>query len=381
MTTYVSGGMTTGNVLSDQLAIDISKEIRQLEPDIQPLTIFSREAEKRRTIAVKFKWLEEEAKARFDTVSVEATAEAITITVTNGAYYQQWDQVLDTITGEQFRVDSVNGNVLTVTRGIGSTAKIMKAEDELYIIGTAQPENDTSKTARSTIPSKVENNTQIWRTPFEVSGSLMASGFMVNPAEWPRQARAKGIEHAKDIELSALLGRKSATTPGSTEDRTTGGALSFITSNQTDAGGELSEPEWNAFLASVMRYGQKGKLGLGSATAVNALQKFPASKLITKQDESTYGLNVAHFTSPFGSINLVYHRLLTGAKYGGYLIILDMTEIAWRPLGNDTTDRDTKVLPNRQPNDQDGQKNEYLTEAGLEFGSQRKHGVVTGITS
>ena len=39
------------------------------------------------------------------------------------------------------------------------------------------------------------------------------------------------------------------------------------------------------------------------------------------------------------------------------------------------------VLMNRQPNDQDGRKDEYLTEAGLQFGQQRTHGVLTGITS
>jgi hypothetical protein len=43
--------------------------------------------------------------------------------------------------------------------------------------------------------------------------------------------------------------------------------------------------------------------------------------------------------------------------------------------------RDTKVLPNRQPNDQDGSKDEYLSEVGLQFGLQRTHGVLTGITS
>ena len=53
------------------------------------------------------------------------------------------------------------------------------------------------------MPSKITNYTQIFRTPFELSDSLRASGFQVSPAEWPRQARNKGIEHAKDIELSS----------------------------------------------------------------------------------------------------------------------------------------------------------------------------------
>ena len=382
MAQVVQGAATTTNVPSQQLAIDIGKRISELEPDVQPLTVFSREASSEKTVAPKFKWGEEESKPRFDTLSAEVAGTTnTTIPVSNSIYFQQWDQVLNTRTGEQLRVDAINGTNIIVTRGIGSTAAAMLSGDELYIIGTAQPENDTSKMARSLQPSFLENFTQIFRTPYEQSGTLSATAFMVEPKEWQRKAKKAGQEHVKDIELHFLLGRKSATTPGSTEDRTTGGALSFITSNQTDAGGNLSEAEFNAFMLQVMRYGSSSKLAMASGVGVSALNKFPASKQITKNDETTYGMNVTHYTSPFGSLNLVYHRLLEGQKYSGYIIVVDMEEVAYRPLGNDEVSRDTKVLQNRQPNDQDGEKAEYLTEAGLKFGQQRTHGVLTGITS
>lgn len=373
----VTGAQTTTSILSNQLAIDIGKRISLLEPDVQVLTVFSREAETEATVATKFKWVEDESKARFDTTSAEVTGTTNEeIPVTHGVYFQQWDQVLITRTGEQFRVDQVLGNTLKVTRGIGSTAAAILTNDELYIIGTAQPENDTSKPARSKTPSVVENYTQIWRTPFEISETAANVGYMVMPQEWDRLQQNAAIEHAKDKELTLLFGRKSATTPGATEDRTTGGVLSFISSNQTDAGGTLSEAEFNAAMLQVMRYGSQKKLAICSGVGISALNKFPASKQITKNDETTYGMNVTHYTSPFGSLNVVYHRLMEGTKYGGYIIILDMGEIAYRPL----TNRDTKLLLNRQPNDQDGKKEEFLTEAGLRFGQQRTHGLITGIT-
>jgi hypothetical protein len=177
----ITGAMTTTNVLSDQLAIDLGDRISLLEPSAQPLAVFTRKANKKRTVATKFSWLEDQSKPRFDTQNGGATNVATTVAVTNGAYFQQWDQVLNTRTGEQFRVDAVAGGNLTVTRGIGSTGTAMLNGDELYIIGTAQPENDTSKPARSDIPSKVTNNTQIFRTPFEISGSLQASSFQASP--------------------------------------------------------------------------------------------------------------------------------------------------------------------------------------------------------
>jgi hypothetical protein len=377
----VTGARSTTNVLSDQLAIDIGDQIKLLEPDVQILTIFTRETTTKNTVATKFKWLEDEYKARFDTTSAAATAEATSVSVTNPSYYQQWDQVIITRTGEQLSVEAIEATAIKVTRAIGSTAAAINEGDEICIIGTAQPEGDTSKAARSKTPSKVENNTQIFRTPFEITGSLEASDFVVQPSEWPRLAQRAGAEHAKDKEYSFLFGRKSALTPGATEKRTTGGALSFITTNQTDAGGDLSEAEWNAFMGTVMRYGNSGKLALAGVTGISALNKYPASKLMTKQDESTYGINVTQYNSAFGHVNLVYHRLMEGQKYGGYLLVLDIGECAYRPLSNATANRDTKVHNEIQARDLDGKKSEYLTEAGLEFGMQRKHGLITGITS
>lgn len=373
----VTGAQTTTNILSNQLAIDIGKRISLLEPDVQVLTVLSREANTETTVATKFKWLEDEAKPRFDTTSAAATSTAKEIGVVHGSYFTQWDQVINTRTGEQFRVDSVANNTLTVTRGIGPTEVAMLESDELYLIGTAQPENDTSKVSRSKTPVLVENNTQIFRETYEISGSGENVDYMVNPREWDRLQQNAAIEHAKNMELSLLFGRKSATTPGATEDRTTGGVLSFVSSNQTDAGGTLSEAEFNAFMLQVMRYNsRKEALGMCSGVGLSALNKFPASKQITKSDESSYGMNVTQYTSPFGILKVVYHKLMEGSKYGGYIIVVDMEEVAYRPLKN----RDTKIRTNIQPPDQDGRKDEYLTECGLKFGQQRKHGVISGIT-
>lgn len=375
--TFITGATTTGNVGANQMSIEIAKEISLLEPNWQALTVFTREVSVEDTTATHFKWQEDEAKPRFDALSaaVASTTEQA-IPVVHGVYFQQWDLVLVTRTGEVIRVDSVVGNTLNVTRGIGSTAANMLENDELYLIGSAQPENDTSKVARSLVPVTFENITGIWRTPYELSETAANVAYQTSPSEWIRKQERAAVEHAKDRELSFLFGRKSSTFPGSAEVRTTGGALSFITSNQMDAGGILSESEFNAFMQSVFRYGSEDKLSFMSGAAIQALGKFPASKQITTNDETTYGMNVTKYTGPFGTINTVYHKMLEGQKYGGYMITLDMRELKYRPLSN----RDTKLEIDIQPRDQDGKKAEYKTEAGLQFGQQRTHGLVSGIT-
>lgn len=382
----VNGAMLTTNVLADQLAIDIGDRIMELEPNWQVLSVFSRAADKRRTTEPKFYGLESRSKARFDATTGTATTTITTIPVAHGSYFQQWDLVLNTRTGEVFRVDGVSANDLTpVQRGLQGTPGTgiaMNNADELQLIGNAQPEYDDIKASRNNIPTKIENYTQILREPFEISNTLRASAFAVGPAEWPRQAKEHLKEHTHDIETTLLHGRKSLTTPGSAADRTSGGILSFITSNQTDAGGDLSEAEFNAFLLQNARYGSSSKLLAASGVVTSALNKFPASKQQVRSDEKTYGMAVMHYASPFGlSLNVVYHKLLEGSKYGGYGILVDMDNVGYRYLANDELNRDTKLLPNRQSPGVDGTKSEYLTECGLSVSLQESHGVLTGVTS
>src|SRR5215210_3001606 len=112
----VTGAVTTTNVLNDQLALDFGNQISLLEPSAQPLAVFSRRAEKRRTVATKFSWFEDTSKPRFTAQAGGATNVATTVAVTaaTGTYFQQWDQVLNTRTGEQFFDDAVATENLTV---------------------------------------------------------------------------------------------------------------------------------------------------------------------------------------------------------------------------------------------------------------------------
>jgi hypothetical protein len=82
-------------------------------------------------------------------------------------------------------------------------------------------------------------------------------------------------------------------------------------------------------------------------------------------------MNVTTYTSPFGALSLVYHKLLRGTKYGGYGILVDMDNVAYRYLANDEMSRDTKLLTNRQANDQDGRKDEFLSESAASRPSSR----------
>jgi CTP:phosphocholine cytidylyltransferase-like protein len=71
--------------------------------------------------------------------------------------------------------------------------------------------------------------------------------------------------------------------------------------------------------------------------------------------------------------------MFEGAVYGYYLASLDLADdcIEYRYL----TDSDTQLHQNIQANDLDGQKDEYLTEAGLMFANEKRHALGTDIKS
>jgi hypothetical protein len=63
-----------------------------------------------------------------------------------------------------------------------------------------------------------------------------------------------------------------------------------------------------------------------------------------------------------------------GNQYGGIGVVVDMDDVTMRPL------RDTVLKPDRQANDEDSIKQEYLTEWSLEIGLEKKHAIISGIT-
>lgn len=379
----VTGQRGTGNVASDQRRTDLSEAISLLRPTAQPLTVLSKRMEQKATGDPKFAWEEDDLEPRFDAVNNGAgyTSGNTAIVVDNGAYFAQHDLVIVTRTGEMMRVDSVATNTVTFVRGVGSTAAALLDNDELYIIGSAQPEGDTSKPARSSNPVNVFNYTQIFRKPWDSTGTWRATRNQTSPKDWDHQSKKAGMEHARDIELAFLFGYRSEDTTGSQPRRTTKGAIRYVTTNVTDAGGTFTETELNTVMRGAFEYDAgSSKVAFASNLALGVVNAFAMGKLETRQGESTYGLKITRYLSPWGTIDIVPHPELRGAVYGGYILILDMDEVKYRYLANEDENRNTHVRPNIHERDRDGRKDELLTEAGLQFGLEKRHALVTGIT-
>lgn len=384
----VSGSRTSGNVLADQRVRDFHKAILLLEPDAAPITVVTKNTTSAAAKDPKFSWFEDTLEGRFDAVNNGAgyTSTATSIVVDTGALFSNEDLVVVPRTGEVISVTSISTNTLTVERGVGaSTAAALVDDDPLYIIGTAAEEGDTSQGARSDNPTKVDNYTQIFKTSIEATGTWLSSSNETTPHDWRHQQKKAGIEHKKDIEFALIFGTAGTFTgAGGGPRRSTGGILEFATSNNQDASGALSEAEWETFMQNVFRYGSKKRTLFASRLVTSVLNGYSRGKLETTVGDSTYGVHVMKYLSPFGEVNVVTHNHLEGAVYGGYGIAVDFAApVKYRYLAGDGPggSRDTKLHENRQAPDRDGRLDEFITECGLQFPQPERHGVLYGVTS
>jgi hypothetical protein len=387
-----TGARTTGNVHQSQRVIDMHKEILLLEPDAAPLTVFLKQIYNGgRRVAAKdplFSWFNDELEARFDAINNGAgyASGATSLVVDNGPVFPTESLVKVPRTGEVMFVSSVSTNTLTVVRGFGgTTAAALVDNDPLYVIGIADDEDSLSPDNRSENPTKVDNYTQIFKRSVRASGSWLSSSNITSVHDWDHQRKKVAIEHLKDIELSFLFGGPSTQAGTEGPRRTTGGVTHFATQNNQDAGGALTEAEWETFLRTLFRYGSQKKVVLVSPLVLSVLNNYAAGRLQTNVGATTYGVKVMNMVSAHGEVTLVKHNLLEGATYGGYAIALDLKfgNVAYRYLNGDGpgASRDTKLATNIGTPDRDGRKDQWLSECGLQFGLPKAHGVLFGVTS
>jgi len=73
-----------------------------------------------------------------------------------------------------------------------------------------------------------------------------------------------------------------------------------------------------------------------------------------------------------GTMNLVKEPLFRGFA-AGFLQLVDLDHVAYRPLVGNGVNRDTHVVSNVQSADEDLRKDMILTEAGLEVSLPETH--------
>jgi hypothetical protein len=384
MPTILTGVVDDADILSNQRVVDMSPTIAMLEPDEAPLTTMLQKTSKRAAYSQKVEWLSDELVPRLTTLSASATSSATALDVATGTgtYFRPGDVIRIASTGENCAVSAVSADaVYVVARTLGAVTSISAANGvDIIKVGNAAAEGATLGTLIQTKKVANYNYAQIQRDPWGFTNTLVASKLYGGP-EPANEAKKKLIEHKRQMENTLFWGTRDLVTTGSAPIGYVGGIYQYVTSNLTSSVGDLTETLFETFLRKAFRYGSQNKVMFCSPVVASALSSFPQGKLAPPSPSiDTYGVSLSKYQSASGAtVNIAVKRdwydfQSTGNQYGGIGVVVDMDDVTMRPL------RDTVLKPDRQANDEDSIKQEYLTEWSLEIGLEKKHAIISGIT-
>ena len=385
--TVLSGVVDDADILQNRRIVDMDPVIKQLEPDDAPFTVMLSQVSSRPAKSQKVEWLSDQLIPRLTTLNnggnVNPADTTFTVATGTGAYFRAND-VLRMSNGENVRVDSVAGDVLTVTRSIGGVvAGTITDSTDVIKIGNASAEGATLGTIKMTQQVANYNYCQIQRDPLGFTNTLINSD-LYGGSEPQYEAKKKMMEHRRQIENTLFFGQRDLDTGGATPIGYAGGLVDFISTNVTTltAPNTLTEEIFATFLRNAFRYGSRNKVLFASPLIVSALSSFPQSKLAPpSSDVKSYGVALQEYRGANGgTVKIVEKRdwldfSTANNQVGSWAILVDMDDVVMRPL------RKTVMLPNRQAPDEDSIKQEYLTEYSLQVGIEQNHAVLKGVTN
>lgn len=273
--------------------------------------------------------------------------------------------------------------ITVATRGsVGTSAAALATGDYLLIIGNYNEEGASTPESISFNADTTYNYTQIFRTPMKLTGTMKETYLRTGDVS-KELLREAAERHAIEQEWAWMWGqRHEATGTGGQYVRTTGGLLEFISTNVTDFSGSLTKSAWESFLEGVFLIPSSSSeklclCGNKALTALNAMaQAYGQIQLVPTSE--TYGMKIARYETPYGTLMLKGHPLLSqNPGFNDWGFVIDTKNIVYRPLKN----RDTKLLKDRQSPGTDAVIHEYLTEAGLEIRHEQTHGIFKNCTS
>jgi hypothetical protein len=388
MPTPILGLRGTGEFNQDFRPTNYRELFTLLEPNgTAPLNALLAMATNEATDDPKFNNFRDELPDRTLTVDNETGYNATTTTLQMDAgsevgYVLAGSIVVNSRTGEVMHATADGNTVaktITVTRNIGGTSHTINDGDQLFVAGFAAKEGSSAPNAISFDAVVDYNYTQIFKTPFKVSGTL--DNTRLRTGNKYDEAMTKALKlHMSDIERAFFWSIRNEVNGSTSEPlRFTGGLMNLL-QNQTidvstfDTPNDMTEDQFDRLLIdTIFAYGSAEKLAFVGATVAGHLQKFGKNRWQPTQVQGTYGVNVTRYQTFAGDLMVHLHpqfRQVPGMDSA--MVILDLPHVKYRYLQN----RDTHLQENIQANDEDAKKSQYLTECGLELTQSKVHAVI-----
>jgi len=258
--------------------------------------------------------------------------------------------------------------------------------DVIQIIGNVNAEGAPIPEAIAYGPTKIYNLTQIWRNPVDITRTARKTRLRVgNGRSYDEQKRDALFDHGAAMERALLYGNLYEGTGSNNKPlRTTRGLIRTIVEYASDnvddyrtttdvTAGASWEDEgelWlNNKLETIFRYGSLDKLavcGSGTLLGIQRLVMKSGNMQITPKT-TAYGLAVVEWFTPFGTIALKTHPLMSLDPIDRYsMVIFEPKEIEFRYI-DDTFFKPDDSEKKAGSIGIDGTKEEWITEGGWEF--------------
>lgn len=336
----------------------------------------------------EFNWFDKGSPVRFTAINYSTgyNTTATTLVVDSSAAFRADDLIRNQATNEVMRVsaDPTSATEVVVARGWGSTAAAIVDNHDLFVVGTAIAEGARARSGLYNDPTKRYNYTQIFRYPLKLTNTAKATKLRTGQA-WAEMKREALDMHTIDMERAMIWGVRNEDLTGNEPKRSTGGILSFLSTNVTNiSDGNLTQSAWLTFLKQLFQYGSGEKLcfcGNQFLMVINQMAEHYGSVQL-QPNADVYGIAVIKYVTAFGTVYLKNHPLFNEitphTKMG---LFVEPKHIIYRPLKGNGVNRDTQYLKSREDNDEDCTKDEFLTEMGLEVQLEKVHGVLTNVNA
>lgn len=295
-------------------------------------------------------------------------------------------------------------NIIPVQRGFENANSQAVDHDGANVnpylmkIGSAYEEGSAAPDPIGWDPEEANNQTQIFRETFALTGTAMATA--TRTGDVVRENKMDAFEAFNvGLEKSFIFGKKRTTTRNGQPLRMTDGILNMLPSTRKisattyDANGLVSLAWWETVIADMFRYGGSEKIAWCGVSAMLAVTQMVRknSNLNWELGARTreYGMDIQRLVTPMGTMVLKIHplfgQMVGGANpitAGGFfpgldnaMLVLDMANLKYRYMKG----RDITYQPNIQLPGVDGMLAGYLAECGLELHHPETHLFITGL--
>jgi len=381
-----TGVVDTEARLSSERVVDMDNKIGLKETDNSQFTTILKNLPSTDATQVEVRWLEDQLFPNRTTLAATASSADASVSVATGTgvYFRVGDIVFVEQTSEKLEVTGITSDAIAVTRSIGGVvAATAQTGGGLVIVGNASAQGADTGTLKSTDRTLGYNYTQIFRSPFGFTGT--DAEIKLYGADDPeREAAKKRVEHNRRLENSVWTGGRDFTSATPSSKGYMGGVMEYLSTNVFTAFGALSLTGFDLKIQQILQDGDMNKVIFAAPLAARGLSHLFDSRWQSAQnDDVLLGAKVSAFLDgAYGErLPVIVKREWgaygsTGYGLGGAIFVIDLSNVKRRPM----TNRDTKLLPNRQGNGEDKVVFDYLTEMSFELKNETTHGAFFGVT-